>query len=139
MLKFLVIRHKTEDSDKAICLSFNSIEERKQYFVNELTKLFIDEARQFLKQNIGIPLKIMNFGEMRIYVNDANKFIQHLNGNNDEFARLEEKQTTDETVIEMITTKALEDAIEVYDRIVEYEFWTNAETSEVFTFVTIQV
>jgi hypothetical protein len=81
----------------------------------------------------------MNFGELRIYVNDTNRFIQHLNGNNDEFARLEEKQTTDETVIEMITTKALEDAIEVYDRIVEYEFWTNAETSEVFTFVTIQV
>jgi len=139
MLKFLVIRHKTEDSGKAICLSFNSIEERKQYFVNELTKIFVDEAQQFLKQNIGIPLKIMNFGELRIYVNDTNRFIQHLNGNNDEFARLEEKQTTDETVIEMITTKALEDAIEVYDRIVEYEFWTNAETSEVFTFVTIQV
>lgn len=139
MLKFLVIRHKTEDSSKAICLSFNSIEERKRYFVNELTKIFVDEAQQFLKQNIGIPLKIMNFGELRIYVNDTNRFIQHLNGNNDEFARLEEKQTTDETVIEMITTKALEDAIEVYDRIVEYEFWTNAETSEVFTFVTIQV
>lgn len=130
MFKYLIVKNDRP----AVAFSFNTVEDRRQKFIDMIADEFNDEAIGIMKLHIDELVDEDTFEFMEGHVHSVIELVTAINPNERPKKKLNVADI--EKVKYILERKAIADAMKAYEVIAKESHWCNEMNGDEYSFVT---